>query len=303
MIQDQGEKIEEIAEDISEVVTEDIWGTIKDILNWGLHFGEGESQIHITVGLLLLVTVSFLATTFLLKWIRKVSTRKMNEPDKAKFVTFFQFIRYIVYVIVVFGVMSFAGINVTPFLASLAALLVGVGLAMQEIFQDIIGGILNIVDKSLLVGDIIEIDGKVGQVTEINLRTTRMITRDDRILVIPNHMFIRNTLLNYTQNHKMIRESVEVGVAYGSDTALVKKLLLESLKVEKRVLPNPTPFVTFDAFADSSLNFAVHFFIDQGFAAPGIKSEIRFEIDRLFRENDVTIPFPQRDVHLIPQDQ
>ena len=115
-------------------------------------------------------------------------------------------------------------------------------------------------------------------------------------------MFIRNTLLNYTQNHKMVRESVEVGVAYGSDTALVKKLLLESLKVENRVRPHPAPFVTFDQFADSSLNFAVHFFIEDGFAAPGIQSEIRFEIDRLFRENNVSIPFPQRDVHLIPQD-
>lgn len=294
---------EEVVDNIKEVVTEDIWGTIKDILNWGLHFGEGEGQVHITVGLLLLVTVSFLATNFLLKWIRKVSTRKMNEPDQQKFVTFFQFVRYIVYVIVVFSVMGFAGIDVTPFLASLAALLVGVGLAMQEIFQDIIGGILNIVDKSLLVGDIIEIDGKVGKVTEINLRTTRMITRDDRILVIPNHMFIRNTLLNYTQNHKMIRESVNVGVAYGSDTALVKKLLLDSLKVENRVRTSPAPFVTFENFGDSSLDFSIHFFIDEGFAAPGIKSEIRFEIDRLFRENEVTIPFPQRDVHLIPQDQ
>lgn len=302
MHQDEGieEIAEDIAEDFTEVVQEDIWGIIKEVLDWGLHLGEGEQEVHITLGLLLLVTVSFIGTTILLRWIRRISTRKMNEPDKAKFLTFFQFIRYIVYIIVVFAVMSFAGINVTPFLASLAALLVGVGLAMQEIFQDIIGGILNIIDKSLLVGDIIEIDGKVGQVAEINLRTTRIITRDDKVMVIPNHMFIRNPLLNYTQNHKMTRENVSVGVAYGSDTALVKKLLLESLQVEPRVRQNPEPFVAFEEFADSSLRFSVYFFIDEGFAAPGIKSEIRFEIDRLFREHDVTIPFPQRDVHMIP---
>ena len=119
--------VEELAEDITEVVTEDIWGSILDVLSWGLHLGDGEQKVHITVGLLLLVTVSFLGTTFLLKWIRKISTRKMNEPDKQKFVTFFQFVKYLVYIIVVFSVMSFAGINVTPFLASLAALLVGVG--------------------------------------------------------------------------------------------------------------------------------------------------------------------------------
>ena len=91
-------------------------------------------------------------------------------------------------------------------------------------------------------------------------------------------------------------------VAYGSDTALVKKLLLESLKVENRVLSRPAPFVAFEEFADSSLNFSIYFFVGDGFASPGIKSEIRFEIDRLFREHNVSIPFPQRDVHMIPQD-
>ena len=146
---------EDVTDKISEVVTEDIWGTIKSVLNWGYHFGEGDHQVHITVGLLLLVAVAFFATSFLLKWVRRLFTRRMDDSDKLKFVSFFKFIKYVVYIIVVFSVLSVAGVNVTPFLAASAALLVGVGLALQQIFQDVLGGILIMVDKSLMVGDII----------------------------------------------------------------------------------------------------------------------------------------------------
>ncbi|MEM7186836.1 MAG: mechanosensitive ion channel domain-containing protein [Bacteroidota bacterium] len=288
----------EVQDKIVDVVKDDIWGTIKDILNWGLHLGEGDNQVHITIGSLLLVIVSFVVTSFLLKWIRLLFTRKMDETDTRKFISFFKFIKYVVYVAVVFAVLSMSGINITPFLAASAALLVGVGLALQEIFQDIIGGILIMVDKSLLVGDIIEVDGKVGKVMDIKLRTTRALTRDDKVLIIPNHMFIKDAILNYTQNHKTTRESVSVGVAYGSDTALVKKLLLESVANDSRILKRPKPMVTFENFGDSSLDFKVFFFISDSFIDPIIKSDIRFRIDALFREHGVTIPFPQRDVHL-----
>lgn len=290
----------EVSDKIVDVVKTDIWGTIKEILNKGFHFGEGDSQVHITIGLLLLVIVSFFVTSFVLKWIRKLSTRKMDETDTRKFISFFKFIKYVVYIIVVFAVLSVAGINVTPFFAASAVLLVGVGLALQDIFQDIIGGILMMVDKSLLVGDIIEVDGTVGKVMDIKLRTTRAITRDDKVIIIPNHKFMKESILNYTQNRKTTRESVTVGVAYGSDTALVRDLLLESVANDSRILKRPKPTVTFEDFGDSSLDFMVYFYISDSFIDPVIKSDIRFRIDALFRENGVTIPFPQRDVHFYP---
>jgi len=288
----------EVSDKIVDVVKNDIWGTIKEILDWGIHFGEGENKVHITIGILLLGIIAFFATSFILKWVRKLFTRKMDETDTLKFISFFKFIKYIVYIITVFAVLSFAGVNVTPFLAASAALLVGVGLALQEIFQDIIGGILIMVDKSLLVGDIIEIDGRVGRVIDIKLRTTRTITRDDKIVIIPNHKFIKEAILNYTQNHKTTREFVAVGVAYGSDTTLVKELLLKSVMEDSRILKKPKPFVTFENFGDSSLDFRVHFYISNSFIDPLVKSDIRFHIDSLFRENNVSIPFPQRDVHI-----
>jgi small-conductance mechanosensitive channel len=288
----------EVTEKIEEVVKDDIWGSIKDFLELGFHFGEGEKRIDITIGLLLLIIISFLVASFILKWIRVLYTRNMQETDKLKFISVFKFIKYVTYIIVVFAVLSVAGINITPFLAASAALLVGLGLALQDLFKDVIGGIFIILDKSLLVGDIIELDGKVGRVIDIKLRTTRAITRDDKIFIIPNHTFITDTIFNYTQNHRSTREFVRVGVAYGSDTRQVERLLLESVAKQKGVLKSPKPFVLFEDFGDSALIFSIHFFINDSFVDPRIKSEIRFRIDNLFRENQITIPFPQRDVHL-----
>ena len=148
------------------------------------------------------------------------------------------------------------------------------------------------------VGDIVEVDGKVGRVFEIKLRTTRCITRDDKVVIIPNHKFISETIYNYTQNHKTTRESVKVGVAYGSDVTLVTKILEESVMSQKGVLKSPKPFVLFEDFGDSALMFAINFYINDSFSDPRIKSAIRYKIDAKFRENNISIPFPQRDVHI-----
>lgn len=290
---------EDVKDKIEEVVKEDVWGAIQHFFNFEIiTFGEGANLVKITPWAILLVVLAFVMASFLLKWIRVLFTRKMDAQDKNKFISVFKFIKYITYIVVVFIVLSASGINVTPFLAASAALLVGLGLALQELFQDVIGGIFIILDKSLLVGDIVEVDGKVGRVFDIKLRTTRAITRDDKIIIIPNHKFISETIYNYTQNHRTTRESVNVGVAYGSDTRLVEQLLLKSVSEQRGVLKSPKPFVLFQDFGDSSLNFSVLFYINDSFVEPRIKSEIRFKIDTLFRENNITIPFPQRDVHI-----
>ncbi len=289
---------EKVVNKIEEVVTEDIWGSIKDFLDLGFHFGKGENAIHLTVGLILLLIFSVIVAGFVLKWIQRLSTRKMDEIDKNKFASIFKFIKYVTYIIVFFFILSMSGINITPFLAASAALLVGLGLALQDLFQDVIGGIFIILDKSLLVGDIIKVEDKVGKVIEIKLRTTRAITRDDKIIIIPNHILIRNSIYNYTQNRKTTREKIEIGVAYGSDTRLVEKLLLESVKNLPSILKRPIPYVTFEDFGDSALIFHLNFYINDSFRVPRLKSKIRFKIVDIFRENNITIPFPQRDVHL-----
>lgn len=286
-------------EAITEIITHDVWDSIKQFLELGVHFGSGQNSVNITLGLLLLLTSAFVVSSFFMKWIRKLFTRNMESDDKLKFVSIFKFIKYVVYIVVILFTMSAAGINITILLTASAALFVGLGLALQELFQDIIGGIFIIVDKSLRVGDIIEIDGRVGKVFEIKLRTTRAITRDDKIVIIPNHKFISDIVYNYTQNHKTTRENVKIGVAYGSDIQLVTQLLEVIVHNQKGVLKSPKPFVLFDDFGDSALLFSVNFFISDSFTDPKIKSEIRYKIDGEFRKNNISIPFPQRDVHII----
>lgn len=295
--------MQEGTEDIKEILTEDVWGTVKDFLNLGFHMGEGDKSINLTIGLLLLLTLTIIATKFILKWLRNIFTRKMQHEDKQKFSSVFKFINYVIYLVAVLVTLSAAGVDITLIITASAALFVGLGLALQELFKDILGGIFIIVDKSLQVGDVVEVDGKVGKVFEIKLRTTRAITRDDKVLILPNHKFISDIVYNYTQNHRTTRERVTVGVAYGSDVDLVTKILEDVADNQQQVLKNPKPFVLFEDFGDSALIFSVYFFTNDTFRDPRIKSEMRYKINAQFEENNISIPFPQRDVHIIQSKQ
>ncbi|HEA28460.1 MAG TPA: mechanosensitive ion channel [Leeuwenhoekiella sp.] len=297
MFQEVQENIEDGAEKVKDIIQEDIWSTIAQFLNLGYSFGDGENPIRLTIGGMLLVIISFLVASLLLRLTRSFITRSMERQDELKFISIFKFIRYFTYLVVILLSLGASGIDVTVLITASAAFFVGLGLALQELFQDVIGGIFIMVDKSLAVGDIIELNGKVGRIFEIKLRTTRAITRDDKVIIIPNHKFISEIVYNYTQNHNTTREAVKVGVAYGSDTKLVKKILLACAEKQNGVLKSPIPFVLFEDFGDSALLFGVYFFIQDSFVDPRIKSEMRFKIDEEFRKNGISIPFPQRDVH------
>ena len=267
----------------------------KEILNYKLSFSD---DISISVKGLLFVILVIILTWIVLKIIKRILTRNLPKEDKAKFNTVFSYGKWIVYLVFLLITLNTIGFNVTGVFAASAALLIGVGLALQTLFQDIISGIFILLDQSVHVGDIIELDGKVGRVEEIKLRTTRAVTIDNKVLVIPNHLYLTNSLFNWTQNGTLTRENVQVGVAYGSNVQLVKKLLLAAANNHPDVIKVPEPLVVFTEFGDSSLNFKLIFTLNDSFKATFPKSDIRFEIDRLFRENNITIPFPQRDIHI-----
>ncbi|NRD22936.1 mechanosensitive ion channel [Winogradskyella litoriviva] len=283
--------------EIEDTITESsVWEKSKDFLS--LHMDIG-NDISISILDILVVITSIFITTIILRVIFKVITRKLPNEDKGKFSVVYGYFRWLVYIIILLITLHSVGVNITAVFAASAALLIGVGLALQTLFQDIISGIFILIDQSVHVGDIIEINGKVGRVEEIKLRTTRAVTIDNKVLVIPNHLYLENSLYNWTQNGMSTRESVEVGVAYGSDVQLVKKLLLQAASTNEDVLHSPEAVVIFTDFGESSLNFKLVFTIGDSFRAQFPKSEIRFEIDRLFRENNISIPFPQRDIHII----
>jgi len=285
---------------IENVELRSIWESLLEFLDYGIHVGSGDKKVDITIGLVLLLTISLLLTKYLLNSTRRLITRKMDGEDRLKFVTIFKYVKYVIYVVVVLLTVDAAGIDITILITASAALFVGIGLALQDLFQDLIAGILIVTDKSLRVEDIVEVDGRVGRVLEIRLRSTLALTRDDKVMIIPNHKFMKDTMYNYTQNQRSTREVVRLGVAYGSDVELVTRLLLEAVEVQDEVLKYPKPFVLFDDFGDSALLFSVHFHLEDIFRDPRLKSQIRYQIDQLFRDHGVKIPFPQRDIHFFP---
>lgn len=284
---------------IEEKITESsFWEKIKDFLNLHLDITE---NISISIfDVLIVITVIFI-TTIILKFALKAFTRHLPEGDKIRFNVVYGYFRWLIYLVILLITLDSVGVDVTAIFAASAALLIGIGLALQTLFQDIISGVFILIDQSVHVGDIIEIDGKVGRVEEIKLRTTRAVTIDNKVLVIPNHLYLENSLFNWTQNGSTTRENVSVGVAYGSDVQLVKKLLIQAASTHPKVLSSPEPIVLFTNFGDSSLDFKLVFTINDSFQAVFPKSDIRFEIDKLFREHNITIPFPQRDVHIKQQ--
>jgi len=296
------EQVGEITEQVKEVIEDNVWSNIKHIFEYEIfHFGTDDHPIILTVGLLLFVLIILLFTTFFLRVIKKIVTRKLQADDKLKFASVFSFAKYFIYIIVILITLDNIGFNITAIFAASAALLVGVGLALQTLIQDIISGIFIFLDQTVHVGDIIEIDEKIGRVEEIKLRTTRAVTIDNKVLIIPNHKYLTSTLYNWTQNGSITRESIEIGVAYGSDVQLVQELLMKIALDNEKILKEPEPLVLFMDFGDSALNFKLIFTMNDSFQASIPKSEIRFEIDRLFKEHNINIPFPQREVTLIKQ--
>ena len=155
-----------------------------------------------------------------------------------------------------------------------------------------------IADQTVHVGDIIQLDGQVGKIENITLRTTRAVTIDNKVLIIPNHKFLTSILYNWTENGTLTREYVSVGVAYGTDIKLVKKLLMDLTKEFPEILQDPKPDVLFNDFGDNALDLKLSFTLNNSFSASLIKSDVRYKIYEVFNTNAIDIPFPQRTVWL-----
>lgn len=266
-----------------------------EILNHTFSLTEG---VNISVKQLLFVVFIFGLTYFLLRMVKRIIFRKLTEENKPKFSSILSYINILIYTLVLLIVFDSLGIKITGILTASAALLVGVGLALQTFFQDIISGIFILIDQTLHVGDIIEIEGKTAKVTEIKLRTTRAKTLDNKVVIIPNHKYLVNNLYNWTANNKNTREFVAVSVAYGSNLELVTKLLLQVANEHPLVHQNPTPKVVFANFGNSSLDFQIIFSVKGTLEVAFIKSDIRFKINEAFNKNNIKMPFPQREVYI-----
>ena len=266
---------------------------LQDFLNYKISLGD---TLELTPKLIFITVFAFFVTWFVLRLFKRIVYRTLSEDAKLKFSGIFTFVNYFVYVVVVLITFDTLGIKVTALFAASAALLVGVGLALQTFIQDIISGIFIIADQSVNVGDIVEVDGQVGRVVNITLRTTRAVNRENKVLIIPNHKFLTSILFNWTENGSLTRELIHVGVAYNSDMDKVTALLTDIAANHPKVLKNPPPKVLFNNFGDSSLELTLVFTMNRSFEANAVKSDLRFNILARFRKEGIEIPFPQRVV-------
>jgi len=261
-------------------------------------------NFSIIVSEVLLALVILIVTKVFLAIIRRIFVRKiytLDRVDKGKSQSLFQLIRYVVWILVIMIVLEVIGIKITFLLAGSAALLVGLGLGLQQIFKDIVSGLFLLFEANIKVNDVVELDEEIGRVKDITFRTTKIETRDNIIVIIPNSRFISEDVINWSHINKTTRFHVSVGVAYGSDVQLVKEVLLSCAAAHKQLVKHPVPFVRFLDFGDSSLDFQLFFWTDFAFEVENIKSDLRFAIDAKFREKKIQIPFPQRDVHIRTQ--
>ena len=207
-----------------------------------------------------------------------------------------QLLKYVIYFVALIMALESLGIEMTLIWGGAAALLVGVGLGLQDTFNDFMSGVILLFERSIEVGDVVEFGDEIGTVKKIGLRASLIETRGFKTIILPNSKLVSDGVLNWSHYYSMARFQVTVGVAYGTDTQLVKELLLQAVVDHPHVLDYPSPFVRFNDFADSALMFDVYFFSKEFIIIEDVRSQIRFEIDKLFRENNIKIPFPQREI-------
>ncbi len=266
---------------------------IINFFNYEMHLG---SEIVITPKVILIIFSVFFTTYLFLKFFKKIALRALNNETRSKFRSIFTFLNYSIYLIVILITLDTVGVNVTAIFAASAALLVGIGLALQTLIQDVISGVFILADQTVHVGDIIQVDGQIGKVENIMLRTTRAVTRDNKVLIIPNHKFLTSILYNWTENGTLTRESISLGVSYDTNINLLKNEVIKLANDHSKILKYPEPILLFDDYGDSALMFQLFFSMNKSFEANFVKSDLRYKIFEKLKELGIEIPFPQRVV-------
>lgn len=266
---------------------------LKNLLTTMLEYELYASKsISITIGTILFIVFTLMITNVGVRLLKKAFIRTATPDVAARLGSVFNFINYFIYLIMFFFILNVIGINISMFLTTSAALFVGLGFALQDIFRDLIAGIYILVDKTLNVGDVIDVKGEVGRVTTINLRCTIVETRNRKSIVIPNRKLIDDIMNNWTHEDPIIRARIDVGAFIGTDVDLVRAVLLTCVEDNEEVLKDPKPIVFIDQFGESSIRFILYYFIDNAFDNDRIASTIRFEIDKKFKLNNIELPVP-----------
>lgn len=256
----------------------------------------------ITLSQVIIGPVALLLFWATYKWLDKLIVRQLRSRASSADVVHLIRRVFLILVIIVTAItlLEIMQVPLTAFAFVSGAVAIGIGFGAQNIINNFISGWILMWERPIRIGDMIELDDARGIVETINTRSTVIRRVDGVHLLVPNSQLLENTVVNWTLVDNLARTQVTVGVAYGSPVDKVRELLNGVCKVHPIILDQPAPLVLFADFGDNSLTFEIVFWINAGGERDlrVVRSDVRYEINRLFLENDIEIAFPQRDVHL-----
>ncbi len=289
-----------------------VWNTVKKIWSWEVLSFEDKlvvdgqtitGNIPVTLGLLLRAALFFLIGYWVAARIAKrlqtsLVTRGHIADAQARTLRNWGMIVFSVFLVI--GTLSFLRIPLTVFAFFGGALAIGIGFGTQTLIKNFISGIIVLAERKVRVGDIVDVDGIAGTITEINTRSSVVRGPDDVETMIPNSVFLENRVTNWTLTSPKMRRSLRVGVAYGTPPHKLTDILTEVAGRHGLVCKEPAPFVVLDDFGDSALIFSLYFWLDLGGPANAmiVTSDLRLMIEKRLGEAGINLPFPQRVVHL-----
>jgi len=280
-----------------------IWSVIREGLNGIRLFPISEGgETQVTVLTLLKGLVAILILIPLTAWLVRASeskVKRMKSVSPALQVLALKIIKVVVAVAAIMFVISSMGVNLSAFAVLGGAIGLGLGFGFQKVISNLISGVILLGDRSIKPGDVIEVDQTYGWINNLGARYTSVITRDGTEHLIPNEMMITEKVVNWSFSDEKVRLKVPFGTSYASDPRQVMKLVLESAKEHPRVLADPGPVVRLMGFGDSGIDFELRIWIrDPSAGVNNVRSDLYLGIWDAFKEHNIEIPFPQRDLHV-----
>jgi small-conductance mechanosensitive channel len=275
------------------------WAEIQNVINYPLiELGDSHLTLNSIVKLLLVMVLVVVAERYLRRLVRKrVLAHTHLEPDLQYAMS--RFVGYCFIAVGFFFAFRVVHLDLSSLAVIVGGLGIGIGFGLQNIVSNFVSGLIILAERPIALGHRVEVGGVAGQVTKISLRSTVVVTNDNITIIVPNSNFITNPVTNWSYGDPKVRLRLPIGVAYGSDVEKLRKILLAIASENPAVLKDPAPSVRFLEFGDSSLNFELAVWtIDMARSPTRFRSELYFAMERKFRENNIEVPFPQRDLHL-----
>ena len=263
-------------------------------------FSIGESEI--SIGTIIIFFLSFYLLIFTSTKARKLILNRILYKSKLKKPfreSIANGVRIAMMLIGTIIIIQAVGIDLSALSLLAGALGVGIGFGFQKVTDNLISGLTILVEEPIKVGDRVEVGDVSGDIVNISLRATTIVTNDNISIIVPNSEFVSSQVINWSHNNRIVRFRIPIGVSYDEDPEIIRKLLMEVADENENVQKEPKPKVFFDGFGDSSLDFMLGIWTSSHTSKPEIiRSEIYFAVFEKFKENNIQIPYPQRDVHI-----